>query len=104
MTVGANNLAAFSFGEYFAFQLLPLSILAVGLYALMAMRNVAEAWSYASIVFSSGFLLGLIIVSAIMQELYISPTWFIELPISLVSVVLGTFIGIKWGRKKVIAT
>jgi len=104
MIVGVDNLAALSFGEYFTFQLLPSSVLAVFLYAIMANRSVTKAWSYAATVFSFGFILGVIIVSAIMQELYISPTWFIELPISLVSVILGTFIGIKWGHNKVIAT
>jgi hypothetical protein len=104
MIIGVDNLATLSFGEYLTFQLLPLSVLAVVLYAIMAKRSVTKAWSYAAIVFSFGFILGIIIVSALMQELYISPVWFVELPISLVSVALGTFIGIKWRHKTAIAT
>ena len=104
MVIGVDNLAALSFGEYFIYQLLPPSMLAVAMYALMAKRDVAKAWSYAASVFLFGFLLGTLILSLLMQKLYIPPTWFVELPLSIASAIVGTLAGIKLGIKNATAT
>ena len=104
MVIGVDNLAALSFGEYFIYRLLPPSTLAVFMYALMAKRDVAKAWSYAASVFMLGFLLSALILSLLMQELYIPPTWFVELPLSIASAIVGTLAGIKWGIKNATAT
>ncbi|GAA5190696.1 hypothetical protein GCM10025772_15960 [Ferrimonas gelatinilytica] len=99
MVIGVDNLAALSFGEYVTYQLLPPSMLAVAMYAIMAKRNAAKAWSYAVIVFLFDFLLSIIILSLLMQKMYIPPTWFVELPLSVASAIFGTLIGIERGIK-----
>lgn len=103
IVIGVDNLVTLSFGEYFTYQLLPPSVLAIALYALMAKRDAAKAWSYGAIVFLLGSLSGILILSLIMQKLYSPPTWFIELPLSLASAMIGTLIGIKWGIKNATA-
>ncbi|MFB2682850.1 MULTISPECIES: hypothetical protein [Shewanella] len=102
--IGVENLAALSFGEYFTYQLLPSSILAISIYALMAKLDSVKAWSYATIVFIFNFILEWLILSLLMQELYIPPTWFIELPLSVLSAITGTLIGGNWGQKRAAAT
>ncbi len=34
----------------------------------------------------------------------LSPTWFVELPLSIASAIVGTLAGIKWGIKNATAT
>jgi len=104
VVIGVDNLAALSFGEYFTYQLMPPSLLAVAMYALMAKRDSAKAWRYTASVFLFGFLMGMLILSLLMQELYIPPTWFVELPLSVASAIFGTLIGIKWSIKSASAT
>lgn len=104
VVIGVDNLAALSFGEYFTYQLMPPSLLAVAMYALMAKRDSAKAWRYTASVFLFGFLMGMLILSLLMQELYIPPTWFVELPLSVASAIVGTLIGIKWSIKSASAT
>ena len=104
VVIGVDNLAALSFGEYFTYQLMPPSLLAVAMYALMAKRDSAKAWRYTASVFLFGFLMGMLILSLLMQELYFPPTWFVELPLSVASAIFGTLIGIKWSIKSASAT
>jgi len=104
MVIGVENLAALSFDEYFTYQLLPSSILAIFIYALMARLDSVKAWIYATIVFIFNSILGFLIISLLMQELYISPTWFVELPLSVFSAIAGTLIGVNWGEKRATAT
>ena len=104
MVIGVDNLAALSFGEYFAYQLLPPSILAISIYALMAVRETSKAWHYAAAVYISGYILGLSVLSVLMQELYISPTWIVDLLLSVASAISGTLIGISWSKKRAYAT
>ncbi len=102
--VGVDNLVAFSVGEYFTYQLLPSSVFAVPMYALMAKRDKVKAWKYAASVFLCEFFLGTLIVSLILQKLYISSAWFIDLPMLIGSAIVGTIIGIKWSFKGAVAT
>ena len=104
VVIGVDNLATLSFGEYFTYQLMPPSLLAVAMYALMAKRDSAKAWRYTASVFLFGFIMGMLILSLLMQELYIPPTWFVELPLSVASAIVGTLIGIKWSIKSASAT
>ncbi|MGZ9897012.1 hypothetical protein [Shewanella gaetbuli] len=82
------------------YQLLPPFLPATAMYAFMANGNKTQAWSYAVTVLSLGFLLGTMILSLLMQQIYISPTWFVELSLSVVSAITGTLIGTKWRAKK----
>ena len=99
MVIGTDNLLALTLVEYSTYQLLPSFLLAAVIYALMAKQNVSKAWYYAAAVFLFNALLSTLIISLLMQELYTSPTWFIEQSLSLASTVVGTLIGLKWGIK-----
>lgn len=100
MVIGFDNLSALTLAEYFGYQLLPSSILAAALYALMAKRGSDKPWFYAMTVFLISLMLGSITLSLLMQEFYVSPTWFIELPLSAFSAIIGTLIGIKQALRK----
>ena len=96
MLIGVDSFAALSFKEYFAYQLVPSSIVVTMTYALIAKGNVRKAKSYAVGLFVFSFLFGMLVMSLLLQELYVSQTWFVELAISAISAIVGTLVGIKW--------
>ena len=103
LLIGTNNLAQQSLREYVSYSLLPNFFLGAGLYTLMAKRQACKAWLYSIFVFVVSFLLGSLVLYILVQQLYL-PTIYIELPLSILSAIIGTAIGIKWHQKGAIAT
>ncbi|KTG18633.1 hypothetical protein AUR67_18930 [Pseudoalteromonas sp. XI10] len=97
LMIGSDNLASLSFGKYFTYQLLPSYLLSAAIYTVMAKRNVVKAWNYALSVYLLSFIVGTIIVSILLQTLFIPPLWFVEVPLSIAFAIVGTVIGIKLG-------
>ena len=97
LIIGSDNLASLSFGKYFTYQLLPSYLLSAAIYTVMAKRNVVKAWNYALSVYLLSFIVGTIIVSILLQTLFIPPLWFVEVPLSIAFAIVGTVIGIKLG-------
>jgi membrane protease YdiL (CAAX protease family) len=97
LKIGSDNLASLSFGKYFTYQLLPSYLLNAGIYTVMAKHNVVKAWNYALSVYLLGFIVGTVIVSILLQTLFIPPLWFVEVPLSIAFAIVGTVIGIKLG-------
>lgn len=103
LLIGTNNLTQQSLGEYIFYHLLPNFLLGTGLYTFMAKRQVCKAWLYTATVFFVSLLLGKLVLYLLVQQLYL-PTIYIELPLSILSAIIGTAIGIKWHQKGAIAT
>ncbi len=99
LIIGSDNLASLSFGKYFTYQLLPSYLLNAGIYTVLAKRNVVKAWNYALSVYLLSFIVGTVIVSILLQTLFISPLWFVEVPLSIAFAIVGTVIGIKLGTQ-----
>ena len=97
LIIGSDNLASLSFGKYFTYQLLPSYLLSAAIYTVMAKRNVVKAWNYALSVYLLSFIVGTVIVSILLQTLFIPPLWFVEVPLSIAFAIVGTVIGIKLG-------
>lgn len=43
--------------------------------------------------------MGTVIVSILLQTLFIPPLWFVEVPLSIAFAIVGTVIGIKLGTQ-----
>ena len=99
LIIGSDNLASLSFGKYFTYQLLPSYLLSAAIYTVLAKRNVVKAWNYALSVYLLSFIVGTVIVSILLQTLFISPLWFVEVPLSIAFAIVGTVIGIKLGTQ-----
>ena len=99
LIIGSDNLALLSFGKYFTYQLLPSYLLSAAIYTVMAKRNVVKAWNYALSVYLLSFIVETVIVSILLQTLFISPLWFVEVPLSIAFAIVGTVIGIKLGTQ-----
>jgi hypothetical protein len=104
LLIGSDSLIDLSFYEHAKYQLLPSFILGIFMYGVMAKRQVEKAWLNALIVYLLGFALGFIVVSGLMQELYLSPTLVYEMPLSVLSLVIGTILGGRLGSKGLKAT
>ncbi len=103
LLIGTNNLAEQSLGEYVFYNLLPNFLLGAGLYTFMTMRQACKAWLYTAAVFFVSFLFGRLALYILIQQMYL-PTIYIELPLSILSAIIGTLIGIKLQPKGAIAT
>ncbi|TMP20233.1 hypothetical protein CWC02_06420 [Pseudoalteromonas sp. S2721] len=99
LIIGSDNLASLSFGKYFTYQLLPSYLLSAAIYTVMAKRNVVKAWNYALSVYLLSFIVETVIVSILLQTLFIPPLWFVEVPLSIAFAIVGTVIGIKLGTQ-----
>ncbi len=67
------------------------------IYTVMAKRNVVKAWNYGLSVYLLSFIVGTVIVSILLQTLFIPPLWFVEVPLSIAFAIVGTVTGIKLG-------
>ncbi len=94
-----NRVARLTFEDFFVIQLIPSAFLSMFMYGVMAYRSSSHNWQYACAVYVLGFLFSTAITSFILQELYIPPTLAFELPISFLSAVIGTLIGIRLRTK-----
>ena len=94
-----NMVARLTFEDFFVIQLIPSAFLSMFMYGVMAYRSSSHNWQYACAVYVLGFLFSTAITSFILQELFIPPTLAFELPILLLSTVIGTLIGIRLRTK-----
>ncbi|MEH6397042.1 MAG: hypothetical protein V7783_19350 [Pseudoalteromonas sp.] len=100
IVVGFERYASSRLGDYILIAIIPSSVLSFLLDGVMAYRSDNYAWRYAFYVCFLGFFLGAITVSLILQEFYFfSKTSIIELPVSLLVIILATLTGLKLQRK-----
>jgi hypothetical protein len=100
IVAGFERYASSRLGDYILIAIIPSSVLSFLLYGVMAYRSDNYAWRYAFYVCFLGFFLGAITVSLILQEFYFfSKTSIIELPVSLLVIILATLTGLKLQRK-----
>lgn len=98
--VGFERYASSWLGDYILIAIIPSSVLSFLLYGVMAYRSDNFAWRYAFVVFFLCFLIGAVTVSLMLQEFYFfSETSIIELPISLLVIILATLTGLKLQAK-----
>jgi hypothetical protein len=99
IVAGFERYASSRLGDYILIAIIPSSVLSFLLYGVMAYRSDNYAWRYAFYVCFLGFFLA-ITVSLILQEFYFfSKTSIIELPVSLLVIILATLTGLKLQRK-----
>ena len=100
IVVGFERYTPSRFGDYILIAIIPSSVLSFVLYGVMAYRSDNYAWRYTFYVCFLGFVLGAVTVSLILQEFYFfSETSIIELPISLLVIILATLTGLQLQRK-----
>lgn len=100
IVAGFERYASSRLGDYILIAIIPSSVLSFLLYGVMAYRSDNYAWRDAFYVCFLGFFLGAITVSLILQEFYFfSKTSIIELPVSLLVIILATLTGLKLQRK-----
>ncbi|MBE0376963.1 hypothetical protein PPRY_a2952 [Pseudoalteromonas prydzensis ACAM 620] len=100
IVAGFERDASSRLDDYILIAIIPSSVLSFLLYSVMAYRSDNYAWRYAFYVCFLGFFLGAITVSLILQEFYFfSKTSIIELPVSLLVIILATLTGLKLQRK-----
>ena len=100
IAVGFERDTSSRLGDYILIAIIPSSVLSFLLYGIMAYRSDHYAWRYTFYVCFLGFLLGAVTVSLILQEFYFfSETSIIDLPVSLLVIILATLTGLKLKRK-----
>ena len=100
IVAGFERDASSRLDDYILIAIIPSSVLSFLLYSVMAYRSDNYAWRYAFYVCFLGFFFGAITVSLILQEFYFfSKTSIIELPVSLLVIILATLTGLKLQRK-----
>jgi len=95
LLIGSDNLIHLSFYENLTYQYIPSSITVLVIFIMLARRQADKPLVHALLVYLVCEFIGFLILSALMNEFYYPSTWVIYLPLSLLSLIVGTFIGVR---------
>ncbi|KUM54697.1 hypothetical protein AR688_15580 [Rheinheimera sp. EpRS3] len=95
MYFGVENLAILSPSDLFIYQYIPLILVSLLVLSFYARTQSSRTLLHLLAVVSLSELFGFAVVSILMGELYVSPTWFIDLPIAALIIGLSAIIGSK---------
>lgn len=98
LIAGADNLNSFRFYEYVLFLYLPVLFFSAVVFTIFATKQAEYLWLHALMVLVSTEIFGFLVISLIMQEFYLAPTWPVELSVSFFALLVGSVVGTKvWG-------
>jgi len=93
LLIGADNLVKQSATEMFTYQYFPSALAGLVVLVFYAKQQFTKTLLHLTIAVTISTLLGFVVVSTLMGSLYFSPTWVIDLPIAVVSILVATFVG-----------
>ena len=93
LLVGVENLVKQSANEMFAYHYLPSVLVGLVVLIFYAKQQSTKTLLHLTIAVTMSTLLDLVGVSALMGSLYFSPTWVIDLPIAVITILVATLIG-----------
>lgn len=93
LVIGVDDLSKQTVGEFFVYQYLPSVLVGLVVLIFYAKQQFAKTLLHLTIAVIVSMLLGHVVVSLLQGSLYIAPTWVIDLPIAVVTILLATFIG-----------
>ena len=95
MVYGVDDLANQSPSDFFIYQYIPSILASLLVLSFYAKTQSSRTLLHLLAVVSLSELLSFIVVSILMEEFYVSPTWFIDLPITALIIGLSAIIGRK---------
>ena len=95
MVYGVDDLANQSPSDFFIYQYIPSILASLLVLSFYAKTQSSRTLLHLLAVVSLSELLSFIVVSILMEEFYVSPTWFIDLPITALVIGLSAIIGSK---------
>ena len=93
LLIGSDNLDKQSGQEFLVYFKLPSFIAGSIILGLFAKSQKTKTLLHLLITSAISSIIAIVIVSLLMGELFISPTWFIDLPLDLISILVAIFIG-----------
>jgi len=93
LLIGADNLDKQSGSDLLLYFKLPSFVLGSIILTLFAKVQESKPLLHLVITVAINSVVSTIIVSLFMQTVFISPTWVIDLPISIISILVAIFIG-----------
>lgn len=96
LLIGADNLDKQAGRDLLLYFKLPSFIVGSIILTLFAKTQETKVLLHLLITVVISSVVATAIVSVLMQTLFISPTWFIDLPISAISILLAIFIGVRF--------
>ncbi|WP_019027785.1 hypothetical protein [Colwellia piezophila] len=93
LLIGADNLDKQTGRDLLIYFKLPSFIVGSIILTLFAKTQAAKVSLHLIIIVVISSVVAIAIVSALMGAVYISPTWFVDLPISAISILVAIFIG-----------
>ena len=91
--IGVDDLTKQSTNGFFIYQYVPAVVVGLVVLIFYAKQQIAKTLLHLTIAVTISELLGLVVVSALMGSLYFAPTWVIDLPIAVITILVATFIG-----------
>jgi len=104
LLIGTDNLAHQTGRDFLIYFNLPTFIVGTIILTFFAKAQNSRVLLHLIITVAISSVLAAIIVSALMGTVYISPTWFIDLPISAISISVALFFGRYFRGIKKVAT
>ena len=95
MLYGADNLASQSPSDLFIYHYIPSILVSLLVLSFYAKTQSSHTLLHLLAVVSLSELFGFALVSILMGDFYVSPTWFIDLPIAVLTIGLAAIIGNK---------
>ncbi|WP_441004620.1 hypothetical protein [Pseudocolwellia agarivorans] len=95
LLIGADNLDKQAGSDLLLYFKLPSFIVGSIILSLFAKKQESKVLLHLLITVAISSVVSTAIVSVLMQTVFISQTWFIDLPISAISILLAIFIGIR---------
>jgi hypothetical protein len=96
LLIGADNLDKQAGRDLLLYFELPSFIVGSIILTLFAKTQESKVLLHLLITVVISSVIATAIVSVLMQTVYISPTWFIDLPISAISILVAIFIGVRF--------
>ncbi|MCG9731885.1 hypothetical protein L1D44_19030 [Shewanella sp. Isolate13] len=96
LLIGADNLDKQAGRDLLLYFKLPSFIVGSIILTLFAKTQESKVLLHLLITVAISSVVATAIVSVLMQTVFISPTWFIDLPISAISILLAIFIGVRF--------
>ena len=91
--VGVDNLAFIALGNMIIYQYVPSVLVSILVLVFYAKSQVLHTFIHLLVTVLISSFFGFLAVSALLGELYFSPTWFIDLPLAVIIILVALFIG-----------
>ena len=102
--IGVDNLAFIAPGNMIIYQYVPSVLVSILVLVFYAKSQVLNTFMHLLVTVLISSFFGFLAVSALLGEIYLSPTWFIGLPITVITILVALFIGSRLRGINEIAT